>query len=471
MRIAHQPSYAGLLPTFGGKISENPAKGHIGCLNTGVLSRNAIFPWICAGFVVLPAATSPTFASNVEDEVRLLREQNALLQQQVQKQGAELDALNKKVEKIESANDAQAVAAGENPAPPTSSYSLGNVHFSGEGGVAFFNTGTEGSTPHSEFRVDEARVFVEAPIWDDVYFYSDIDLATRENTGLSAQLGELYLDFEDVSKLFGKHGWVNVRAGRLNTPFGEEYLERYAMENPLISHSLSDIWGIDPGVELYGRLGKFSYVLAVQNGSGANGVQDFEGDKSVMGRLSFDPNENWHFSLSGMRTGDLDANRDFISAVWFANGWFRSIGSPATTKFHADAVEADITGRWKTGHVSTFGGYVRYDDNDPAADNARNIFYYSIEAVQNLPHKFYLATRFSQIFAPDGYPLVGFGNFNEYFMGTQSTQLWRFSFGGGYRFSDRLAIKAEYSLERGSEVGSGHRNHEDFFGTEAVFKF
>jgi len=131
-------------------------------------------------------------------------------------------------------------------------------------------------------------------------------------------------------------------------------------------------------VELYGRLGKFSYVLAVQNGSGANGVQDFEGDKSVMGRLCFDPNENWHFSLSGMRTGNLDAQKDFISAVWFANGWFHSIGSPATTKFFTPTPwRGDITGRWKTGHVSTFGGYVRYDDNDPAADNARNIFYYS----------------------------------------------------------------------------------------------
>lgn len=36
------------------------------------------------------------------------------------------------------------------------------------------------------------------------------------------------------------------------------------MENPLISHSLSDLWGIDPGVELYGTVGDFNYVVAVQ---------------------------------------------------------------------------------------------------------------------------------------------------------------------------------------------------------------
>jgi len=402
--------------------------------------------------------------------VRLLREQNALLQQQLQKQGETLDTLNQKVQKLEATSDAQAVAAGESPAPATTGYTVGNIHFSAEGGVAFFNTGTEGSTPHSEFRADEARIFVEAPVWDDVYFYSDLDLATRENNGLNTQLGELYLDFEDVSKLFGKPGLLSVRAGRLDIPFGEEYLNRYAMEDPLISHSLSDIWGIDPGVELYGRQGKFSYVMAVQNGGG-NGVRDFDGDKAVVGRASYDPNANWHFSLSGMRTGNLNVNHDFTSAMWFGNGWFRSIGSPSTTKFHAIALEGDITARWKTGHVSAFGGYVRYGDNDPGVDNSRDIFYYSLEVEQNLAHKFYVASRFSQILAPNGYPLVGFGDMAQYFGGTPSTSLWRFSFGGGYRFSDRLALKAEYSLERGSLVGGAHRDHEDFFGTEAVFRF
>src|ERR1035441_8203004 len=159
---------------------------------------------------------------------------------------------------------------------------------------------------------------------------SDIDLATRENTGLNTQLGELNLDFEDASQFWGKDRQLNVRAGRMQIPFGEEYMNRYAMENPLISHSLSDFWGVDPGVELYGSLGKFSYVAAVQNGGGS-GVQDFDGDKSVAGRISFDPNKHWHFSVSGLRTGDLNSQNDYVSAVWFGNGWFRSIGSPAAS--------------------------------------------------------------------------------------------------------------------------------------------
>jgi hypothetical protein len=412
-------------------------------------------------------------ATNVEEEVRLLREQNALLQSQVQKQDKVLDTLNTKIEKLEDAEAARAVAAGENTPPEKTGYDFGSVHISAEGGAAFFNTGTEGFNPHPEFRVDEARVFLEAPVWDDVYFYSDIDLVTRENPGLNTQLGELYLDFEDASKIFGntalgRSDWLNVRVGQMQVPFGEEYLNRYAMENVLISHSLSDIWGIDPGVELYGKVGKFSYAVAVQNG---DGVQELQGDKSVAGKIAFDPNPHWHFSVSAMRTGDLDAENGNMSALWFGNGFFRSIGSAATTKFHADLVEGDATARWKNGHVTALGGYAHYGDNDPAADNTRNLYFYSVELEQDLPRKFYVAARFSEIFAPGGYPIVGFGNFNDYFFNEQTKNLWRASIGGGYRFSNRLAVKAEYAFERGSEADGTLRDREDFIGTEAVFRF
>jgi hypothetical protein len=84
-------------------------------------------------------------------------------------------------------------------------------------------------------------------------------------------------------------------------------------------------------------------------------------------------------------------------------------------EFHADLVEGDATARWESGHVSAFGGYARYGDNDPAADNGRDIFYYSVEGVQDLPKKFYAAARFSEIYSAKGVPIVGYGNSAEYF--------------------------------------------------------
>jgi Phosphate-selective porin O and P len=422
-----------------------------------------------AAAVIFSATPSRADDTNLAAQVQLLREQNVLLQQQLQKQSQSLDALTHKVQNLEAANTERENSTAENSAPAKSGFNFGKVVLSGEGGVGFQKTGPEGFSPNSSFTVQEARLFLDAPIWKDVYFYSEVDLATPENNNAQVNLGQLYVDFEDVSQLWGHDGQLNVRAGKMDIPFGEEYQTRHAIDNPLILNSVSDLWGNDPGVEIYGALGKFYYVVAVQNGGG-NGVQDDNDDKSVSGKISFDPNQHWHFSVSGMRTGNISAQNGGLSAEWFGNGFFQSIGSPATTEFHVNAVELDATARWKSGYVKAFGGYAQYGDNDPAADNSRDIFYYSAEVVQNLPKNLYAVARFSEVIADSGYPIVGNGNGADYFSAL-TTDLWRLSLGLGYRFSDRLIVKTEYSFEGGRQVNGESRNEENFFGTEVAFKF
>ena len=128
------------------------------------------------------------------------------------------------------------------------------------------------------------KLFVEAPLWTDTYFFSELNLTQREDPTESLQLGELYVDFENVSRLWHQDKLLNLRIGRMDIPFGEEYLVRDSIDNPLITHSLSDIWGVDEGVELYGAYGKFSYVAAVQNG-GHPEFRDFNSDKSITARV------------------------------------------------------------------------------------------------------------------------------------------------------------------------------------------
>jgi hypothetical protein len=297
-----------------------------------------------------------------------------------------------------------------------------------------------------------------------------VDMATPEQQDVQLRLGEIYLHVENVSQLWDREGMLNLRAGRMYVPFGEEYLSRFAIDNPLISRSLTDLWGVNAGLELYGRMGKFSYVVAAENG-GSSDMQDFESDKSIAGRLGYDPTRWLHASVSGMRTGDLSVQNDFLSAMWFGNGFFRSIGSAQTTYFHANLVEGDVEAKLPHGHVKAFGGYVRYDDNDPAANNGRNVYYYSVEGVQDLTRKLYAGVRFSQILAPNGFPLAGYGDFGNYFLNTLSTDLWRLSLGVGYRWSPNLVVKAEYSFERGKGMGGDNREHEDFVGAEAAFRF
>jgi len=458
---------------FSMKKTEKRKTGLIHCQNRH-LWKAGVFSFFSLFTLLFTARSARAEDTNVEAEVRALQQQNAILEQQLEKQNQSIETLSKKVQELETSNTGHENAMAQNAPPAAAGYNLGNVNISGEGGVAFFKTGSQGFSPNSNFRVDEARLFVEAPIWKEVYFHGEADLVTRENNNLNVQTGELYLDAQDLSDLWGRDGQLNLRAGRMYFPFGEEYLTRYAIDNPLLSHSISDLWGYGTGLEAYGTLSKFNYAVAVQEASGVNGLQDFNGDEEVTGRIGFKPNKHWDFSVSATRTGNLSAQNDMVSALWFGNTLFESLGGPGTTVFNVKLVEGDITARWSRwsgGYVHAFGGYGHYDDNDPAVNNGRDFFYYAVEGVQNLPKKFYVATRFSQAFSDKGLPLVGFGNYNDFGFPTLSTDLWRWSLGIGYRFSDQLLLKTEYSFESGRDLNGQFRNNENFFGTEAAFKF
>ena len=432
-----------------------------------------------AWLVVMCEPLQADDSAEMRQELRQLREQNAVLEKQLEKQQSMIEALSRKVGEIQ-AGEAKPDGATQPSeeekrdkgllTQAASALTFGRVNISGEGGVAFLHTGTEGMFPNNEFRIDEARLFVEAPVVNNVYFFGELDLATREEPDVEARLGELYVDVENISQLWQRDHILNVRAGRMYVPYGEEYQTRYAIDNPFISHSLSDLWGVDEGLELYGRAGKVSYAAAVQNG-GIPDTRDFTSDKSVAGRIGFDPVSRLHLSISGMRTGSLDVNQDQFSAMWFGNGFFRSLGSAATTRFNANLIEGDINLQLAGGHLGAFGGYIHYRDNDPTARNARDVYYYSIEGVHDIVGKLYGGVRFSQILADQGFPIVANGDFGDYFFGPLTTDIWRLSLDIGYRWSQNLLLKAEYSFERGKTVTGYIRNEEDLFAVEAAFKF
>src|SRR5262249_52896192 len=105
----------------------------------------------------------------------------------------------------------------------------------------------------------------------------------------------------------------------------------------------------------------------------------------------------------------------------------------------------------------------------------RPMYFYAVEAQHKLAGKLYAAARFSEIFADKGYPIPGLGNMSDYFWSyapaSFATELWRLSLGLGYRFSDHLVVKTDYSLERGKNVGGDSRDHEDLFAVETAFQF
>lgn len=416
-------------------------------------------------------------------------EQNRLLQEQVKAQQRTIDALQAQVREIRQATErqqremqglqAQAESGAKDSAAPVESSRDHEVRIAGETGLAYFSSGAQGQFPNGEFRVDDTIVTLEAPVVPDVYFFGELKLLTREANATGVQFGELYADFERLGgPLFGRPEALNLRVGSLNIPFGEEYLVRGPVDNPLVSHSLSDLWGQDEGVELYGSAGAWQYIVAVQNG-GISQLRDYHSAKSFAARLGWDPLGWLHLSASAMRTGKLTtvspvtSQGDSLSAMWFANGFFRALGPASrTTNFWADLYEVDAVAKWSAGRVTAALGQVRFDDNDPLADNSRRLRYGYLEAVQSLTEKLYGAARYSAVDAPGGYPLAGLGNMGQYFFRpTLTEELRRLSLGFGYRIGPPLVLKLEYAWEWGRTTTGAPRDQEDTLAAQVGLKF
>jgi hypothetical protein len=410
--------------------------------------------------------------ATADPAVHDLIEQNHQLQQRVESQQHQIDELRDRLDRLQKEPVTPAPAPLAEPEPtarqlPSMEEAGRQVRISGETGLAFFSGGSDSAYPNSDFRIDESRLFVEAPVWHNTYFFGEIDLMTRENPDDYFHVGELYVDVEDVFSS-ARDRRLNLRLGRFNIPFGEEYQYRGVMENPLITHSVADLWGFDSGVEVYGSLGPFEYILAVQNGG-------IDKNKALTARVSIEPVKSLHLSASAHNTGKLDVLNDYTSQIWFGNTFFRGLAPAADAHyFQASVFEVDAAWHWKQGHVSAAGGLVQYDDDSPTVDNSRRLSYYSFEAVHVITGNLSGAARYSEVRAPNGYPLAGEGNSGKYFynpFAPLTTDLQRLSLGLSYQFGPPFIWKVEYSWERGHLVDGFTRNGEDLLSTEVGIRF
>lgn len=411
---------------------------------------------MCAGIAALISSFMPLV-------VRAADEPSAAdWQALIEKQDEEIQLLKRRVESIEKRDHE----------PQGGSHILSDkILFSGRGAASFFSSEDLGVYPNDEFRIDEARVRLDARLAESAFLFVEANLADREDDREETWLGELYVDFEDVPALWGSDLPLSFRAGRFDIPFGEEYQHRDAIDNPLITHSLSDFWGIDEGVALFGSAGKWDYVAAVQNGSHPF-FHDYNSDKAVTVRLGFNPTHAWRISLSAMRTGDIATDGDKLSELWYGGGFFRGIGDAATNgNFHAELIALSIRYQWKGGHIGTEVCQTQYDDDQPG-DNKRESLCYGIECAQDLTRKCYLAGRVSRIESDDGMPIVGLGPFYpDFFFGDLVTDIWRVSAGLGYRISANLIAKAEYSIEEGDYLGGGSIDDRNMLSAQLAFAF
>ena len=127
----------------------------------------------------------------LKKELQDLRDQNRVLQDQLQQQKLMIHELSHKFSDFQKTNEllentvhsmVAANAEGTNAPPPENKgFSLGNVAITGEGGIGVFETGESGKYPNAAFRIDEARLFFDAPVWEDVFFHAQVDITAPES--------------------------------------------------------------------------------------------------------------------------------------------------------------------------------------------------------------------------------------------------------------------------------------------------
>ena len=432
--------------------------------------------WWLASLLIIGSATA-LHAEAVEPSLRELMEQNRLLREQAQRQQVQLEALMSRVEQLarESADresEAQDLRRDAPERSPTVEPTRGRIIVSGMGSLNFFAGQSRNKYSNREFRVDEARLFVEAEVRPATFLYGELILSQREALNEDFQLGEYYLERENILGDLLDPRLLNLRVGRIAVPFGEEYQLRSPVRNPLITHSVTDFWGVDEGVALYGEKGGVSYAFAVQNG-GISRMRDWHRDKALVGRIGWNLTPALYLSASAMRTGKLDAANEFGSEIWIGNAVLRGVGNPATTRtFGAELGQLDLRWRVRGGHVAGAIGTGRYRDDDLSANNRRTFDFYQVEAAHDVIGRVYAAARYSELRADRGYYLAGLGSFNDYFLGnTLTRKISRLGLGGGYRFSGDLNLKFEYTFENARKMDGSLRPDEDQFAAELAVKF
>ena len=158
---------------------------------------------------------------DTQRQIRQLQEQNETFQLQLRKQQGLIEQLSRQLAGLQGASEAApSTAAAEATTRASQAFSPGKVRLSGEFALGLFHSQSAGQFPNAEFRVDEAKIFVEAPIWGEVYFFTELNLFTREEAAGELRVGELYVDVENLSRRWNKESQLNLRVGRMDIPFG-----------------------------------------------------------------------------------------------------------------------------------------------------------------------------------------------------------------------------------------------------------
>ncbi len=328
-----------------------------------------------------------------------------------------------------------------------------NLSVSGFGAFWLADSGSDGTRPEPGFVIKETTLFVEANAWDDISFFFEIQTnALQRDNSQSVSTGEVYAHFRNVLRRWGDD-LLSVKVGRVDIPFGEEYLWQDAPDNPLISNSAAYPWLWDEGLVLYGKLRGIGWVASMMDGTIARSVED-DPAKAVSFKLYGTPWTPLYLSASVMKNGATAASALILGGSLFqpVGVWGESALGQSPSKM-VDALLYEGYAKVKASRKLDFEfSYGRAFVNDEDRSFDRDLTWFMVQPRFFVRHDLWVVARYSEIGTYDsnaGYHFGGefLAGGNQAF-GYDAKRLQRFSVGAGWRANPRVAIKLEVGLDR-----------------------
>lgn len=313
--------------------------------------------------------------------------------------------------------------------------------------TGFFDSGDDGSFKHGSFEIPDVKIWM-------IFSPDDMNLFTfrfnmNNGTAQSPLLDYMFFQSKDfIPFLKGTPFSLTTRVGRFKQFFGEETQSNNPVEGSLPSNSAFNATVIDEGVELSTKF----CSLGLVNGSRGTQVTSTQA-KGWMAKLFYTFFKSFNTSASYYDSGHLKASNSEMSIA--------GISSPParTTDWRRRMWEIDLRYDHKKADmplypVSGIDGkfmirmaYGQFEDKIVPRSHLRGQFGY-VEGVMNLfKRKIYIATRESFIDLKDGHSAA--------LNGVTANHYWRYSFGGGYRWSENTHVKVSYDI---NETGSSDDN-------------
>lgn len=359
-----------------------------------------------------------------------------------------------------------------------------NVDIYGFGGVGYYETGGDGTQPYGTFSIKEASLFIEGEVWENTSFFLEVQTnRLGQDDKKYVRTGEVYLHLRNL--VVGEKS-MGLKMGRIDIPFGEEYLWQDAIDNPLITNSVAYPYGFDEGVLAYGNIGELGWITAITDGTDHRSQEDstdkaynlkFYGDVSANLYLSFSWMSNGSGAKSAFEFGGSHFEPVTCNAQEIASFYCTTADSSPSSLVESQLFQIDGKYTFKEwGYISFFGGKANQDDRAPGFD--RDIRWFTVEPYWKINQNWFAIARYSEIGTYDselGYHFDGkiFANGNSSF-GFDTQRLRRTSLGLGWILNPNMRIKLEIGSDDFTLIDSSIRPNEgdrDFFGLEAVVKF